>query len=650
MAAANDRTPPQPLQADLDWAIATEFAYLPPGDWLPLLVEFDATAAPKGPPAARWRWWMTDWARAFDRAVQIPELYATLPEERLTAAPRDICTLYLARAAAERVVGSPAWRDHVLRAELGPPLAALPALGPWPAGTPGPAAGARPQRVVMGVIDQGIAFAHPRFQHAQGTRIEAVWQQTVGFIPAGAIDAALVKQLPEDTIYRTLGGIDYTRGGYKPLAVRRAHGTQVLDLLAGARRADDVRTRPIVAVDMPEHAVGDPALSQLTPYAKIALLYILAKAEQLRQPGELLPVVVNLSYGPQDGPHDGTAALERAMDDLVAMFASSPTPLVIVLAAGNGRQARMHASLCLAPGAADTLHWRLQPASRSPSRLELWFEAGAQPEVTLTAPDGQVLTVHAQQPFARLPAAGPAAVMARFAVVNGRACVLLSTAPTEQDPAAAPHRTVPAGLWRVTLRNAGTKAFTVDGWIRRGDTQSGRRAKGRQSTFDEKDYVRHMPNGAPQLYDDPPLRVQRTGTLSGIATGARTVVIGGYVDATAQPARGSAQGPHANAARTRPAPDWLERSDDSPACRGVLAAGNRAGSVAPLSGTSAAAPQAARRIADALTAGLKAPPPAEYRAAPAHRLWPVPAGQVVALTGKGLRAVGIPRWPPRRLP
>jgi hypothetical protein len=547
------------------------------------------------------------------------------------------------------VVASAEWQQHIARAELGPPLTTLPLLSGWPNPKPGGAI----RRIAMGVIDDGIAYAHPRFRNKAGSRVAAVWQQDRGIIDALAIDAELAKGSDEETIYRKLGGLDYRYGGYKPLGMRRAHGTQVLDLMAGFDRTADERTRPIIAVDMPESAIGVPWFSQLTTHASLGLLWIALSAETLRVPGETLPVVVNLSYGPNEGPHDGSGLLEGLIDTITQMFALSATPLTVVVAAGNARQARMHAHTVIAPGSTQTLHWRLQPCGRTPSWLELWFDAGAKPDVTLTAPDGRTISVKALQPQAQLPAVNPPAMLADYATLPGRVKVTLITGPTEADPElTASMPLVPSGLWTIAIHNSGTACCEVHGWIRRSDTQAGRRAKGRQSYFDEVSYRRFKKSGAPRLYDPtPPAMVQRAASLSAAATGRSTFVIGGYVDATAQPARYSSQGPHFNPARTRSAPDWLERSDDSLACRGVLAAGNRAGSVAAMNGTSAAAPQAARRIANLIaTTGSPLPPAGEFSPAAPHPLWPVPPTQAKDLTGKGLRALGTKRWPPRLRP
>ena len=140
------------------------------------------------------------------------------------------------------------------------------------------------RRVVIGVIDNGIAFAHERFRNSGGTRIEHLWQQEFPKPGPGTkiTRAQIIAELAaangdEDQVYRRLGNLSYAADGYKPLARRRSHGTAVLDLAAGADPADDVQNLPIIAVDMPDDAVGDPAGSTLRVNAYLGLVFIMKR-------------------------------------------------------------------------------------------------------------------------------------------------------------------------------------------------------------------------------------------------------------------------------------------------------------------------------------------------------------------------------------
>lgn len=651
----------RPSHPELDWAVATNFAYLRDREWLPLLVEYDPIALTGEKPEERWQWFVDlKWLRGFGEDVIVPPLFTDLPHVLKTSSKFKYCVLLVRRSAVAKIIEGDEWRKTILRADLGPPfdvpvkdLKPLPSL---PIKSPGDPV----NRVVMGVIDQGIAFASRRFCRIDGsTRVAYLWQQDVLPDPgktftAGDIDLAVTNAKgDEEAVYRTIGGLNYSVDGFKPLGRLRAHGTQVLDLMAGADPDDDEQKRPIIAVDMPEQAVGDPSGSLLTAHAIWGLIYVLYYAEVLRTAGEKLPVVANLSYGPQEGPHDGTSLFEELADLVVDLYKDTSTPLTLVLAAGNFRQGRVHVRATIKPGVVEMLPWRLQPGSRSPSALQLWLDGNSEATITLRAPSGKAVSVPIPSATtSQSPASGLARFAAISSIVKGRATVTFNIAPTELDPTAASlHPVALSGRWTVEIYNSGSKDLTASGWIRRSDTQAGRRPKGRQSYFDDCNYLRFDSNGRPVPFDgpNPPSIVRRQCTLSGIATGNNTIVIGGYRRSELRPALYSSQGPHGSAKRPSNAPDWLEPSDDSIACRGMLAAGNRSGSVSTMNGTSAAAPQAARWLADLWVKDQKRPkpPPASFKPPIDDPLKPTPPGDKVPAIGKGL-APGLLRTIKRR--
>jgi hypothetical protein len=97
----------------------------------------------------------------------------------------------------------------------------------------------------MGVIDDGIAFLHERFQKSgRKTRIECCWLQDPGiFLGKGGIDALLASGTDEDQLYRVSGAVDFVTAGHKSITWRMAHGTHVIDLACGY---DPAKTRIVV--------------------------------------------------------------------------------------------------------------------------------------------------------------------------------------------------------------------------------------------------------------------------------------------------------------------------------------------------------------------------------------------------------------------
>ncbi len=704
--------PARPAQPYLDWAIATRFVYLRAGDWLPLLVEFD-----KELPREQFTrlGWLNEGLKP---AVRVPELFDNLPHAILQSRDFNFGVLLVLRQRAAEVVNDASWNRTIRSAELGPPVdladkraaPAAPVVAPvvapvaapgaaptadaassgppaigtprrwinapceWlgcpssapatsPPAPPSPCAG---QRVVVAVIDQGIAFAHPRFSTTSGTRIAYLWQQdprgvsgmtsTPGVeLTAAAIDAAVqaaqARGADEDMVYRTIGGMNFAFDVYKPLARRRSHGTHVLDLAAGNDPNLVGADLPIIAVDMPEHAVGDPAGSKLVVHAIWGLLYILSRAQSMLGAGETLPVVVNISYGPHDGPHDGSALFERVADTLTILSRQTNTPLQIVLAAGNFRQSRVHANFRLQPLGTQKLQWRLQPVGLTPSFLEVWLApvAGADVTVTLRSPKGPQVSVSAAKLSDSVSVASGRLFSAQYlpaSTSSPRTSVVLSVAPTAHDPWGPGSQPVArSGLWSVEVTNTSGVQMDIDAWIKRSDTPGGRRAKGRQSFFDDPAYQRHDTNSRPLEFDVPGSYVKRQGTLSGIATGSETYVIGAYRrgpdPADLMPADYASEGPVApNALRTMNAPNWLAPGDDGVSCQGVLAAGTRSGARVAMRGSSVAAPQATRYYAGEFAAGNSPghPSPGPLQA-PSKNM---PIGDEVLVAGDGLMLLRPP--------
>ena len=632
--------PLRPAQSELEWAIETRLAYLRKGTWLPLLVRFRIDALPRiahRTPLevfATLKWLGPEIEKRKD--IVVPELFDNLPAFLKTANDFSYCILLIKRdrpddvARVRRVVRSEQWTRVIASAQLGPPIdyftdSATSDNSPVP--TPNEAQ--KPVRVVVAVIDQGIAFANSRFFNGNQPRIDYLWQQnflgtilppsslttsaTPGFELTkasikSAVDAGRLVGADEDWVYCNFGGLTYSIDGYKPLGRRHTHGTQVLDLAISNL---DPTQHPVIAVDLPEDAVGDPAGATLSVHAAWGLIYAIDRAEKLRLPYERLPVVVNLSYGQHEGPHDGSGDLEQFIEQIYAAASVSPTPLEIVLAAGNFRQTRTRATANLRATRGKVLHWRLQPGSLSPSLMEIWLPPNYYSQFTVElkppSPTAQLrpLDVGTNQAvdtvldgFGNALYRGTYVPAGTFPGQN-RARVSLAIARTAPDPAGGwASAAVPSGVWHVTIKSS-TAVKDIDAWIKRSVTLSGRRAKGRQSHFEDKAYARFMPSGRPYDYDPGGMSdIRRLGTLSGIATGANPRIIGTYRASDFYPSLHSSHGTRITAIAGAQGPNWLECGEESDVLRGILVSGSRTGSVSRINGTSAAAPQATGWIAE----------------------------------------------------
>ena len=137
--------------------------------------------------------------------------------------------------------------------------------------------------------------------------------------------------------------------------------------------------------------------------------------------------------------------------------------------------------------------------------------------------------------------------------------------------------------------------------------------RGRQSEFEAACYWQFHPitgDAVDMDHEDdprvPPCHVKRRGLISAMATGDRTNVIGGVSRRDLRPPKYSAGGPASpvrGGNRNRVGPDALSVSDNSRVHTGVLGAGSRSGSTVVMNGTSVAAPQITKIVADMLAAG-----------------------------------------------
>ncbi len=523
----------------------------------------------------------------------------------------------------------------------------FPQRKPPPVSTYNPV-GAQSPAVIMAVIDDGIAVANHRFRRADDTtRVEYFWH--MGMRPVsnsrsvpygrefakGEIDGWIVASGGDDLqAHRNLGIFDLRRDRRDSLARRHAHGTHVLDLLAGAEPEQDVANRPIIAVQLPPEVVEDSSGAQIEAHLGAALDYIRERARLISASagGDPIPVVVNVSYGFTAGPHDGTSLIERLMDQ--ALKAGDP-PLNIVLSAGNAHLSRCHATVPPHRNGEQSVGWRLQPGDRTQSDLQIWLPAlkpgpdGKDVRLEVTAPGGAEASIDpiAGRAFLLQYVNGPGQTVsvARLSYArdpaSGRGVFLLRTMPTRRglhettaDRNGVPlhDKVAPSGLWTLNLKVGEriTAEAPVQIWVQRDDTIPGYPEAGRQSFLDDPRYpltdiAPVPPDRFPSDLDvgvaltavDPDCPVRRASLMNAIATGGETIVVGAYERAGLTLLPFSAGGPEAPLTAVQRAPDAVAPASDSYGHFGRLAAGTRSGSWVAMGGTSVAAPLAGRRMA-----------------------------------------------------
>jgi subtilisin family serine protease len=456
------------------------------------------------------------------------------------------------------------------------------------------------QKVIVGIIDDGCALAHPDFLTVSGSkwgsRVLFLWDQSQPPLPKdkiwkdddvkygreltkAQIDKALAKYkasgpLDEDAVYKKLR---YEVGEPGELAT---HGTRVMGIAAGngnsmmgwrgvAPEAD------IIFVQLPPDVIRE-APQLLSKHIVDGAGYIFDRALALGQ-----PAVVNISFGGYSGPHDGTSPWEAALDELLDLDERA-----IVVSAGNGFEADCHATGTLKKGEAKTLRWMLQPWDTTINDLEIWYNGDAELELTLKAPDGTI--VFGPTLFcARQDLTYQGQVIGSGEHINGDAnngdnSALIALGPTYAEPLGgavnAPLALVESGTWELHLSNSRPTDAEYHAWIRRDDL-GGESVVLQQSRFAADD--------ASPAY-----------TLCDMATGRRTIAVGAFNAATNEVCAYSASGPTRASKKTktqnsnpsRKKPDIYAPAEELATGGGVLASASRSAPPWRLNGTSAAAP------------------------------------------------------------
>ena len=495
--------------------------------------------------------------------------------------------------------------------------------------------------VVVAVIDDGIPFAHRNLLDSSGrsTRVEYCWLQGAASdwrLPYGReltrseIDALRAKDGPdEDTIYARSGALDVIAGRTPAIFRFGTHGSHVLDAAAGCRtgmQPEELDRIRVVAVQLPPAMTIDTTGMGKDAFILDALDYVFQKAREIAEaccgnPNAPLPVIINLSYGYTDGPHDGSSLLEQAIRQRIVAREKSGCQTTLVMPSGNSFSDRVYGEIpveAINSGKPYVIPWRLQPTDWTPNYLEIWFpsmaDAPAAFSMVIRPPIGGECSTFNALKFDLAPKLGANVTVDTALSLRGQTIgqfsveaynakwirVLVSLAATETVDTALP--AAPSGRWQVALSKIGGGSLTapVACRILRDNDPFGYTRGGRQSYFDDPLDPRFNERGElSRVETKGPAFVKRFGTLNGIATHDKVLVVGGYYGNTGRASEYSSAGPK-HSGRVLPSAGAVHASatsDDSTALRGVRSGGSRSGASFRLSGTSVAAPKVARLLA-----------------------------------------------------
>jgi subtilisin family serine protease len=257
------------------------------------------------------------------------------------------------------------------------------------------------QGVLVGVIDSGVDTSHPDFFDANGdSRIVAVWDHTLDSTDVGGVAAP-----PAGYSYGTEWTRQHIHDGTVVTADENGHGTHVLGTIAGGGKAHSAED-----TTAPNGHRGSAYLSEIVVVefdfdnvkqrnsdANIVdgVAYLMGKADELGR-----PIAINMSLGSDYGPHDGSQADERGIDEL-----TGPGKIVVVAAGNAGRSntspnralwgAPLHGAHDLGDGAPDAItvdttnFVATDGTDNDYVFFDGWYPGGSEFRVQITTPSGK---------------------------------------------------------------------------------------------------------------------------------------------------------------------------------------------------------------------------------------------------------------------
>ncbi|MEM8824372.1 MAG: hypothetical protein AAGF30_12240 [Pseudomonadota bacterium] len=506
-------------------------------------------------------------------------------------------------------------------------------------------------RAIVGVIDDGIPFAHRAFLKSDGTtRMACCWLQAAradghAAIPFGReltnaqIDALRLQYgTDEPALYRTAGAVEAALPELGSILMNHmTHGSHIMGLAAGNGPQMAAEPLPddilLIAVQLPNTIAWDTSGfgKETTMLSAVEYVFHRARAIAAYYGQDELPLALNFSYGWSASGHDGGTAFETAVENLLTERRKIQPATALVMPTGNNFEDDMHGRIMARDFAAGhhEIGWHHPPDDRTSSYLELWFPpafdttgweitlvppsgTGIAPTTLDIGPNGNGQTVYREVELGSRNIGQLSADDQR----HGRRRFIAALIPTAQRP--GQRRRTPSGGWTLRIKPGATPLApdqSLDIWLQRDDDPVQLATGGRQS--------RLVPLTPPAVIwkkpKEPLPTVRGFGSLNGIGNSPSTIRVAGRVQTTDRPAAYSGarqlrQDDDGTLTLTGVGPTVDAISDQGPFRPGLPSIGTLSGCSARIIGTSAASAAVTRMIAlnmaagDQIQAGMKKHP------------------------------------------
>jgi subtilisin family serine protease len=330
--------------------------------------------------------------------------------------------------------------------------------------------------IVVGIIDSGIEWRHGSFVKDDGTsRILAIWDQMLPFQAGdtrGPNNIGVVYTGNQITQALQGNGTIRTRD-VDARNERDGHGTHVAGIAAGNGRPPTCChvTQTYVGVAPNADLIvvrydyrNDDAIGENQRLVQ-ALDYIFTFLDTIDK-----PKVVNISQGDNLGPHDGTSAVERAIDAYVETGDFLHIPNLVVKSAGNEGAAKRHVHGTV-PGLNNIdIEFKVPEGREFETFLDLWYDRAGTINLTVTAPSGTnsgTVNHGTDHSFTANPAdaANRRSRVEIDGTINGEHDRDNNFRITIHDPARG---ALPDGDWKLNLANPNFGDVAFHCWIERG--------------------------------------------------------------------------------------------------------------------------------------------------------------------------------------
>ncbi len=205
--------------------------------------------------------------------------------------------------------------------------------------------------VIVAIIDSGIDYTHPDFRNADGTtRILYIWDQSgEGTPPAGFAAGAEYTQEQINEALRSPNPLDVIN-----FMDTNGHGTAVAGIAAGNGRGSNGQNMGIATesslIIVKVGIRGYQAFSRTTELMR-AIKYVIDRARERH-----MPVVINMSFGMNNGSHRGDSLFETYLTTMSDEWKTS-----IVIPTGNEGAAGHHYRGRIAPNQVQEINYFTAP-------------------------------------------------------------------------------------------------------------------------------------------------------------------------------------------------------------------------------------------------------------------------------------------------